>query len=412
MLNPKTNLRELAYLAKVTDIVPIDGADKVEIAMVQGWSCVVKKNEFKVGDIGIFFEADSRVPEKEPFMFLESKHFKIKVQKFFKGTVLSNGLLLPVSEFEETYGFQKIAGKEAILSEDGKEYNLNDETRFLTDVLEIKYASEEDNKRKAKTPDSKKLFKQKHPKFAKTRFGKYCLKNDLLFRLISNLVKDKKKKDKFPYWVQRTDEERIENMLWILKDKETRWIPTEKIDGTSATFTIKRKGFKRFEYLVCSRNVAFRKETDKCFYKNNYYMEISEKYQIKKKMKEIMNNFKSFDFVTIQGEIYGKGIQKRNYNLKGQELAIFNVIFGWKSGTTTRLNPIEMREFLNKYNLPAVPVLENNYTLPDSLKELREYVAKEASKIDEGMREGIVFRSENGKRSFKCVDPEYIIKYH
>ena len=69
-------------------------------------------------------------------------------------------------------------------------------------------------------------------------------------------------------------------------------------------------------------------------------------------------------------------------------------------------------ELENFYHIPCVPILDLDYTLPATLDELREYVDSEPSKIDNQMREGIVFRSLDGVRSFKCVSPNYLIKYH
>ena len=48
----------------------------------------------------------------------------------------------------------------------------------------------------------------------------------------------------------------------------------------------------------------------------------------------------------------------------------------------------------------------------NTIEELREYVDHETSKIDGNMREGLVFRSFDGARSFKCVSPEFLLKYH
>ena len=93
MLN-KDNERELAYVVKINEIKPIEGADRVEIAVVNGWRIMVRKDQFQPGDLAIYFQIDSKVPEKEPFMFLENKHFKVKTQKYFKGTVISQGLLM------------------------------------------------------------------------------------------------------------------------------------------------------------------------------------------------------------------------------------------------------------------------------------------------------------------------------
>ena len=51
--------RKLATIRKVNEIKPIEGADMIELAIVDGWQCVVKKGEFKPGDLGVYFEIDS-----------------------------------------------------------------------------------------------------------------------------------------------------------------------------------------------------------------------------------------------------------------------------------------------------------------------------------------------------------------
>ena len=99
MLNPKTNERELAYAVYVDEIKPIPGRDRVECARVGGWTCMVPKGVFKVGDPGIYFEIDSKVPtDKEPFGFCEKYKGHIKTQKFKtpEGQFWSQGLLMPV----------------------------------------------------------------------------------------------------------------------------------------------------------------------------------------------------------------------------------------------------------------------------------------------------------------------------
>ena len=193
-----------------------------------------------------------------------------------------------------------------------------------------------------------------------------------------------------------------------------KWYATEKVDGTSTTFTIKRGIFlKQPQFLVCSRNVVFDKPEKNCYYDTNVYLEMAKKYDIESVLNKILFFDKSLDFVTIQGETYGANIQKRDYSQKGHDFAIFNVILGYRTGDTVRLNPEQMKEFMDQYNLPCVPILnKGNYILPDTIDELREYVNSESSKIDNKMREGIVFRSHDGKQSFKCVSPEYLIKYH
>ena len=78
MLNEKGQ-RELAYIVKIDGILPIEGADRVEIAQVGGWRIMVRKGQFHPGDLAVYFEIDAKVPEKEPFEFLASKKYKINV---------------------------------------------------------------------------------------------------------------------------------------------------------------------------------------------------------------------------------------------------------------------------------------------------------------------------------------------
>ena len=52
------------------------------------------------------------------------------------------------------------------------------------------------------------------------------------------------------------------------------------------------------------------------------------------------------------------------------------------------------------------------YNIPDTIEELRAFSHSEGSRIDGVIKEGIVFRSQDGSISFKCVDPEFLMKYH
>ena len=98
MLNNQ-NERELCYAVRVTDITPIEGADKVELAHINGWHIMVKKGDYKVGDLAIYFEIDSLLPMTNPaFDFMARYKYKVKTQRFIKGTVLSQGLLMRPDE--------------------------------------------------------------------------------------------------------------------------------------------------------------------------------------------------------------------------------------------------------------------------------------------------------------------------
>ena len=81
MLN-KEGIRELCYVVTIDDIKPIAGRDRVECAVVGGWTVMVRKDQFKPGDPAIYFEIDSKVPETKPFEFLAQKKYKIKTQRY------------------------------------------------------------------------------------------------------------------------------------------------------------------------------------------------------------------------------------------------------------------------------------------------------------------------------------------
>ena len=200
-----------------------------------------------------------------------------------------------------------------------------------------------------------------------------------------------------------------QNMPWILKDKEP-FIATEKVDGTSTTFTLKRGTglFANDEFYVCSRNVCFDKPDATCFYDRNVYIEMAEKYGIEDRMRELLHDkLPDCEWITIQGETYGGGIQKRDYSIKEHNFMAFNFI----TSQDGRWNTLEMKDLLEEYGIPCVPVIDGSYILPDTVDELLEYAAGK-SVIDGGMREGIVFRSLDGKKSFKAVSNEYLMKFH
>jgi RNA ligase (TIGR02306 family) len=86
--------RKLASIQRIISLEPITGADKIEKATVLGWELVVKKGEFKVGELCIYCEVDSVLPDKKEFEFLRDRKFRIKTIKL-KGQV-SQGICFPL----------------------------------------------------------------------------------------------------------------------------------------------------------------------------------------------------------------------------------------------------------------------------------------------------------------------------
>ena len=404
-----TGTRQLAYVVTINNILPIEGADRVEQAVVGGWHIMTRKGQFEPGDSAIYFEIDSKVPETEPFKFLESKHYKVKTQKYFKGTVISQGLLMSAEDFGWEVQIEPLGGvrTEVIIDDEHKAHYPNDESRFLTEKLGVKYAVDEDNIRKAASADKYKKMAQRNGKLFSHQPFRWLMKRTWGKKILFIFFGKKKDKRGWPAWVSKTDEERIQNMPWILKDKN-EWIATEKIDGTSTTFTIKRgKGFKKNDFYVCSRNVVFDKPDKKCFYESNVYTEMAEKYHIEEKLTKLLNEYPEAEWITIQGETYGNKIQKRDYSIKEHNFMAFNFIMS----NTGRWNTVDMSKKLLEYGIPSVPIVDEHFILPDTVEELLNYATGE-SIIDGKMREGIVFRYKDGSKSFKAVSNEFLLTYH
>ena len=408
MLNPITNQRELAYIVLIDEIRPIEGYDRVEYARVGGWWVIVKKDQFRVGDPAIYIEVDSRVPEKEPFMFLDKRNFKVKTLKMCK--VISQGLLMAPEDFGWEVQNDNMGGYGIIANRFGTPFVVGD---FLTEILGITYADAEDNRRKAASADKYKLMAQRHKKLFSKRIFRWLMTKEwgkkLLFIFFG---KKKDSKKSWPAWVVKTDEERCQNMPWLFPgNPNEEWIATEKIDGTSTTFTMKGFGRNR-QFFICSRNVVFDKPDKKCYYDINVYTEMANKYNIEDVLDKILHRYSSVcNFVTIQGETYGESVQKRDYNLTGRDFMAFNVILGYEDGHTERLNPIEMKELMDEFHIPSIPIVDEHFIIPETCAELLE-IATGTSAVDGGPREGLVFRSKDGTKSFKAVSNEFLLKYH
>ena len=412
MINPKTQQRELAYVTIVDDIEPIVGSDNCECAIVGGWHIMVRKGQFNVGDPAIYFEIDSKVnPNIEAFSFLAKRNYKIKTQKFTfggKGNFISQGLLMHPSDF----GWVTQVDGSIWIPGDGDHgrHDVDDESRFLTKILGVTYADAEDNQRKAPSVDKYKKMVQRHPNIFKKSWARWMMKREWGRKLMFFFFgKKKDKKNGWPSWVSKTDEERIENLPWILNDKSKTWIATEKVDGSSTTFTMKRGKHNKYEFYVCSRNVCFDSVDKPCYYDTNIYWEMAEKYNMFDVLKRFLDGYPEVEWVTIQGETYGEGVQKNTYDINGHDFKAFNLI----DSVRGRWNSSQMKGLLEyQWEIPCVPILDGNFTLPDTVEELREYVNSQPSTINKKMKEGIVFRSQDGTQSFKCVSPEYLLKYH
>ena len=206
--------RKLATVRKITDIRPIEGADMIELAIVDGWNVVVAKNVgHKVGDMVVYCEIDSFLPIREEFEFLrKSSYKKMGDQEGFRLRTIklrgqiSQGLIIPMSIFGD-FGWTAYEGL--------------DVTKRLGIV---KY----------------------EPPIPAELFGKV--------------------KGGFPSFLHKTDEERVQNLVKEYEEykltSKHQFYMTEKLDGSSATFYMNEG-----EFGVCSRNLELLETEENTFWK-------------------------------------------------------------------------------------------------------------------------------------------------
>ncbi len=389
MLNPKTNERELAYIVKVSEAKELPNYNNVHYVRVLGWYCVASK-DVKEGDLAVYFEIDSKLPQNDNrFSFMEKRKYLVKTIKICK--VVSQGLVLPLSDFPEL--------------KDCKEGD------FVTNKLHVeKYDPDpvqENVRSKHKVSDFQRAM-DRHKKFFKNPIVKYLMKYKPVRWVLSKLFVHKKDKAKckWPEWLPKTGSERIQNIPQLLGSDET-YVITEKVDGASTSFILDEKN----NYFVGSHNVIKNPEEGSDggnYFKNNIWAESGAKYNMQELLKslKIVHGLKT---VAIQGETYGDKVQKRNYSLNNNkhDFVVFHIWFNGK-----RLPIKEMIKICEDHKLPHVHVYDYNYKIPKSVEEIVDYIDSCKSAIDGGDIEGFVFYSQDGQQNFKCVSPNFLLKYH
>ncbi len=167
---------KLASIQVITEIRPIEGADRIEAATVLGYQTVIKKGEFRPGDLCVWHEPDTVAAERPEYEFLRKQGFRLKVSRF-KGQV-SQGLALPLNVLPPAA------------------YAVGDDATALTGI------------RKYEKP------------------------------LSANLVGVAK--GGFPSWMPKTDEPNLRSFPAALEEFAGRdCVITQKVDGTSATYYLR-----------------------------------------------------------------------------------------------------------------------------------------------------------------------------
>ena len=369
-------MRKLASIQRIINIEPINNADAIEKATVLGWQLVVKKNEFSIGDLCVYCEIDSILPERPEFEFLRERKFRIRTIKL-RGQI-SQGICFPLSILPE-----KTTIEEGI-----------DVTELLGVEKWEPYQDEQKNQ--------KQTNKIKYPDWMPRWFVLFINR----FKFVRDYFRKHSGQKSFPSLIPKTDETRVQVLQSLLdKYKGTRCYYTEKLDGSSITvYRINGK------FGVCSRNIDLKRDKSDKYWKTVLEHDLENKFEILFKDQNI----------AMQGELIGNGIQGNKYGLSGLDIYFFNV-FSVKKQSYGNLNDlINICALLNE---KTVPILDSNYILSNNISELVE-LSKGNSVLNGSIREGIVIRPIDeiedadlhcqlvkNRISFKSVNPDFLLKY-
>jgi RNA ligase (TIGR02306 family) len=356
-------MRKLASIRQIDEVKVHPNADSIELAIVGGWQCVVKKGEFKAGDLCVYFEVDSVLPVRDEYEFLrkgcytkkdwlpEGEGFRLKTIRL-RGEY-SQGLALPVKLFPEVLNeFHKTR-----LPEPGEGPLPFD----VTDIL--------------------KVVKWDPPLNAQ----------------LQGMAKGN-----FPSFIPKTDQERAQNITREIASASAAgdlFEVTIKLDGSSCTMF-----YNNGELGVCSRNLQLKDEEDN---KDNSFVKMFNESGIKKALGTIGKN------IAIQGELMGPGIQG---NIEGFSDALFFIYdvydidrmeYFKSSERIDYFNDLLATDVLTEGKVFHVPVESFGMTIPGTIDEL--LAMAEGKSINAEVREGLVFKHCDGGFSFKVISNTFLL---
>lgn len=350
-------IRKLASIAEITYIKPIEGADAIECAIVNGgWPVVVKKGEYSVGDAAIYLEIDSWVPHdlapflskgQEPREYNGVKGERLRTVKL-RGQ-LSQGLLLPTTILSDNLEFLQV-------------YPVGFD---LSNILGIQ---------KWEPPIPAQL---------------------------QGMMKGN-----FPHFIPKTDQERCQNLRKEIfeEHKDEIYEVTTKLDGSSMTVYVKNG-----EVGVCSRNIDLI-ETE-----GNSFWKAARDQNIVEALAHICEE-KGEEYA-IQGELIGEGIQGNPEKLKGQRFYLFDIYSiteGRYFSINERYSILDSMNNLYGADIEHVPIIDADLRVAqayDTIDELLEY-AEGPSLNPQTKREGLVFKSWESDFTFKAIANSYLLKHN
>jgi RNA ligase (TIGR02306 family) len=345
-------VRKLASVKPITYIKPIEGADAIECAIVDGgWPVVIRKGEYKVGDIAVYFEIDSWVPHElapflskgqEPREYNGVKGERLKTIKL-RGQV-SQGLLLPLE----------------CLGSIANDVSVGEDVSHILNI------------QKWEPPIPAQL--------------------------------QGTMKGNFPHFIPKTDQERCQNLRKDIFEthKDEIYEVTLKLDGSSTTIYVKDG-----EVGVCSRNIDL-KETE-----GNSFWKAAREQNIIEPLLELSKE-KGEEYA-IQGELIGEGIQGNPEKLKGQRFYLFDIYSiteGRYFEPFERYTVLDQLWMLDS-DIEHVPIIDQHVFLTQQYETIDDLLnfAEGPSLNPQTKREGIVFKSWDSDFTFKAIANSYLLKH-
>jgi RNA ligase (TIGR02306 family) len=351
--------RKMATIRKIDAINPIPDADAIEVATVGGWRVVVKRGEFQVNDLAVYVEIDAWVPSAVA-AFLTKPGHNPKVYEGVEGerlrTVklrkqLSQGLLLPVTQFDDTRCMLPQVQVEL------GDFTFGPKMVYLDDdVSEILG-----------------IVKYEPPVPAQ----------------LAGLVKGN-----FPSQIPKTDQERVQNLTKeIAAAQNLKFEVTEKLEGSSMTCYLIDGVFG-----VCSRNLDLKRDEANSFWKTAIDLDIEGKMRAEGK-----DNF------AVQGELVGNGVQGNVYKMGGLDFYVYDV-YDIQAGDYLR--PAYRRALIGRMGLNHVPVIHPECQLIwGGAEGMLKFADGKSILNPQQDREGIVFKQVDGGMSMKAISNAYLYKH-
>jgi RNA ligase (TIGR02306 family) len=351
-------MRKLVTIQRVEALKPIEGADRIELAQVLNWNVVVQKGLYNTGDLVVYHEIDSALPDIAVYSDLINKSSrtyegnKVHVLRTMKlRGVYSQGFCVPFDE---------------MFIVDGNTITAihNNETITIDNVIGTDVSS---------------------------LLGVVKYEPPIPASLAGQV------KGNFPSGVPKTDEERIQNIdPATILGLDTRYEVTIKLDGTSMTTGLMLDG----EFVVCSRNLQLKLDQD-----GNTLVDVANQYDLKNKMTDL-----NMTGVILQGELIGPGIQGNQEKLNAPDFFVYKV---YDINTGSYLEASKRYDVCSKLGVKHVPIVYTNVSLPEiglnTIEDILEF-ADGDSLTKDVKREGLVFKVIDGSMSFKVISNKWLMK--